>query len=84
MTTTDLSGLADRIHQQARQLLSSHDRAGELDNVYRLSRAEFEAGRGVDAVLDLIRSEEKTISAALGPNQAKTFLNRVQQFLAVG
>jgi hypothetical protein len=84
MSTGDLSGLADRIHQQARQLLSSHDKAPELETVYRLSRAEFEAGRGVDAILDLIRSEEKTISAALGPNQAKVFVNRVLQFLAVG
>jgi hypothetical protein len=63
-------------------LMSSHDKAGELDIVYRLSRAEFEAGRGVDAVLDLVRSEEKVISAALGPNQAKAFLSRVQQLLA--
>jgi hypothetical protein len=78
----ELSALADRIHQQARVLLSNHDKAQELDTVYRLSRAEFEAGRGVDAVLDLIRSEEKTISSALGPNQAKGFLTRVQQMLA--
>jgi hypothetical protein len=84
MGTTELTTLADRIHQQARQLLSNHDKAHELDNVYRLSRAEFEAGRGVDAILDLIRAEEKTISSALGPNQAKGFLTRVQQFLAVG
>ena len=83
MSLPDLSGLADKIHQQAKQLLSHHDKTQELDNVYRLSRAEFEAGRGVDAILDLIRSEEKTISSALGPNQAKSFLTRVQQFLAV-
>jgi hypothetical protein len=84
MSIPDLTVLAERIHQQAKQLLSSHDKAGELETVYRLSRAEFEAGRGVDAILDLIRAEEKTISSALGPNQAKSFLNRVQQFLAVG
>src|SRR6185436_6668330 len=83
MSLPDLSGLADKIHQQAKQLLSHHDKTQELDNVYRLSRAEFEAGRGVDAILDLIRSEEKTISSALGPNQAKSFLTRIQQFLAV-
>ena len=84
MTTPELLVLADRIHAQARQLMASHDRAGELDAVYRLSKAEFEAGRGVDAILDLIRAEEKTISAALGPNQAKGFLNRVQQLMGVG
>ena len=81
MTPAELSGLAERIHDQARQLLASHDKARELETVYRLSRAEFEAGRGVDAILDLVRAEEKTISAALGPNQSKSFLNRVQQLL---
>ena len=83
MSVPDLSALADKIHAQARQLVSHHDKSHELENVYKLSRAEFEAGRGVDAILDLIRAEEKTISTALGPNQAKAFLTRVQQFLAV-
>ena len=83
MSAPDLSALADKIHAQARQLVAHHDKSHELENVYRLSRAEFEAGRGVDAILDLIRAEEKTISTALGPNQAKAFLTRVQQFLAV-
>jgi hypothetical protein len=81
MGTPELQALADRIHQQARTLLSSHDKAHELDTVYRLSRAEFEAGRGVDAILDLIRAEEKTVSSVMGPNQAKGFLTRVQQLL---
>jgi hypothetical protein len=47
----------------------------------RLCRAEIEAGRGVDAILDLIRGAEKVISAALGPHQAKAFLQRVQQLI---
>ncbi|HVS02510.1 MAG TPA: DUF4388 domain-containing protein [Thermoanaerobaculia bacterium] len=84
MTSADLSSLVERIHDQARQLLSSHDRVSDLEAVFRLSRAELDAGRGVDAVLDLIRAEEKAISSALGPNQAKAFLGRVQQFLAAG
>ena len=37
----------------------------------------MEAGRGVDAVLDLVRSDEKLISAHAGPVQAKSFLDRV-------
>jgi hypothetical protein len=81
MTSEVLSGLADRIHEHASQLLASNDHARELDTVYRLSRAELGAGRGVDAVLDLIRSTEKMISSALGPNQAKSFLTRVEQLL---
>jgi NADPH:quinone reductase-like Zn-dependent oxidoreductase len=38
-------------------------------------------GRGVEAVLDLVRAEEKLVSAALGPNQSKVFLDRVSQIL---
>lgn len=81
MTSDVLSGLAERIHEHACQLMGSPDKAQELDTVYRLSRAELGAGRGVDAILDLIRSNEKAISSALGPNQAKTFLVRVEQLL---
>src|SRR5690606_18105043 len=71
MSPDDLARLVQRGHQVAAQLLAGHERAGELDRVQRLVRAELEAGRGVDAVLDLIRGAEKTISAALGPHQAK-------------
>jgi len=31
--------------------------------------------------LDLVRSEEKVVSAALGPHQSKSFLDRVTQIL---
>ena len=41
----------------------------------------MDAGRGVEAVLDLVRAEEKVVSAALGPNQSKVFLDRVAQLL---
>ncbi len=46
-----------------------------------MSKAEMDAGRGVEAVLDLVRAEEKVVSAALGPNQSKSFLDRVAQLL---
>jgi hypothetical protein len=81
MSPERLRQLAEATHRQARELLQNHPRASELDVSYRQSAAEFEAHRGADAVLDLVRDHEKTISAALGPNQAKTFLGRVQQLL---
>jgi hypothetical protein len=81
MAPEELAGVADAIHQQARGLLSGHARQGDLDIPYRMSRAEMDGGRGVEAVLDLVRSEEKVVSAALGPNQSKLFLDRVSQLL---
>jgi hypothetical protein len=77
MAIEELSRLGENIHQQARTLLSGHQRMAELETPYRMSKAEMEGGRGVEAILDLVRSEEKVVSAALGPHQSKVFLDRV-------
>src|SRR5258708_31556895 len=81
MTPEQLGKLAEAIDQQARLLLSGHYRQAELDVPLRLSKAEMDGGRGVEAVLDLIRSEEKAVSAAPGPNQSQAFLGRVSPFM---
>ena len=81
LTAEDLSRLGESIHQQARTLLSGHPRMAELETPYRMSKAEMDGGRGVEAVLDLVRSEEKVVSAALGPHQSKIFLDRVAQLI---
>ncbi|MGE5234419.1 MAG: DUF4388 domain-containing protein [Acidobacteriota bacterium] len=83
LTTPELTQTIDRLHRLATGLLANHERAGELDHALRSSRVALEAGRGVDAVLDLVRAQEKAVSAALGPNQSKAFLDRVGQLLAV-
>jgi hypothetical protein len=77
----ELAHLAESIHGHARELLSGHDRQGELETTLRMSKAELEAGRSAEAILDLVRSAEKVVSAALGPHQAKTFLDRTAQLL---
>jgi hypothetical protein len=77
----DLGRLVDGIHQQAKVLLSGHSRLGDLEVPYRMVRAELEGGRGVEAVLDLVRADEKLVSAALGPHQSKSFLDRVTSLL---
>ncbi len=81
MSRDELESTADAVHRQARELLGDHDKAPELDSVYRMAKAELDNGREVDAVLDLIRSEEKVVSGALGPNQSKTFVDRVGALL---
>jgi uncharacterized protein DUF4388 len=81
MTPEELSHLADGIHQQAKALLSGHNKLSDLEIPLRLSKAEMDAGRGTEAVLDLVRADEKVVSAALGPNQSKVFLDRVNQLL---
>jgi hypothetical protein len=81
MTRDELSGLAADVHAQARTLLDGHSTQAELDGTLRMSRTELDSGRGVDAILDLVRADEKLVAAALGPNQSKTFLHRVEQIL---
>jgi len=81
MTIEELGTLAEDVHGQATALLGERGKKAELDSTYRLARAELESGRGVDALLDLVRSEEKLVSAALGPNQSKVFLDRVNRMV---
>lgn len=81
MTPEELETTAAGIHREARQLLGEHEKVADLDSVFRMSKAEMDHGREVDAVLDLIRSEEKVVSGALGPNQSKAFLKRVGTLL---
>ena len=81
MTPEQLRTTAEAVHQAAKSLLGDHPKAPELDAVHRMSRIEMDNGRGVDAVVDLIRSQEKLVSGALGPNQSKSFLERVASLL---
>lgn len=81
MTPEELESTAEGIHRHARELLGGHAKVADLESVYRMSRAELDHGREVDAVLDLIRSEEKVVSGALGPNQSKAFLERIGALL---
>lgn len=81
LSVDDQMRVADQVFRFAQQLMSGQEKAGQLDGALRLYRAEMESGRGADAILDLVRSCEKVISAQLGPNQAKTFLDRIGQLL---
>jgi hypothetical protein len=81
MSPEELVRLTDGIQQLAYTHLSGHPRQAELDIAFRMSKAEMEAGRGVEAVLDLVRAHEKVVSAALGPHQSKGFVDRVVQMI---
>ena len=82
MTAAQLAQAAEQIHQQARELLANHEKLPELEATTRRTRSEMESGRGFDAVLDMIRSLEQVVSSALGPNQSRVFLERVNQQLS--
>lgn len=81
LSPPELSGIAEQIHRLGQSLLAGSEWGGELEGALRLFRAELEAGRGAEAIVDLVRSEEKLVSAHAGPNQAKAFLERVTAIL---
>lgn len=76
--------LAREIHRFAADLLDEQHRSADLDGALRLYRAEYESGRTLDALLDLVREAEKTVSGILGPHQARAFLERVALLLGGG
>ncbi len=82
MTPAELSQTAERIHEHARVLLANHEKLPELEATSRRTQTEMESGRGFDAVLDMIRSLEQVVSSALGPNQSRVFLERINQQLS--
>jgi len=83
-TASEQASMANEIHRVAQRLLSGGEWAGELDSALRLCRAEMEAGRGVDGVMDLVRAGEKLMTAHGGSEQAKSFLDRVAAILKTG
>lgn len=84
MTAEELSDLAETVHEHAASLLDSHEKRNELEGAFKMSRTELQAGRGVDAILDLVRADEKLVSSVLGPNQSKAFLHRVEELMKAG
>ncbi len=81
MCPPELLMVAKGIHEQAKVMLASHERAGDLDVATRRAQADMAAGRGADAVIEMVRGVEQVIQAALGPNQSRIFLEKVNQQL---
>jgi Domain of unknown function (DUF4388) len=82
MSNPELLLAAKGIHEQARAMLANHERLADLEAATRRTQSEMASGRGFDAVLDMIRSLEQVLSSALGPNQSRTFLERINQQLS--
>jgi hypothetical protein len=76
--------LAGQIQRAALELVDGRDHVAELEGALRLCRAEQDSGRALDGLLDLVRAAEKTVSTALGPHQARAFLDRVTLLLGGG
>ncbi len=83
LATAELVDVAGKIYEQAKTLLAANpEKLPEIEAASRRTQTEMESGRGAQAVLDLINSLEKVVSAALGPNQSQLFVDRVNQLLS--
>lgn len=81
MSPSELVTVMQRIDGEARGLLSGHEKHAEAAATAQRARSELDSGRGVEAVIDMIRSLEQLVSSALGPNQSRVFLERVNAVL---
>lgn len=82
LSPAEQMAMAKRIYEHAKSLLANHQKQAELDTTARRAVAEMEAGRGPDAVIDLVRALEHIVSATLGPNQSRQFLEHVHRLLS--
>ncbi|MEO8430478.1 MAG: DUF4388 domain-containing protein [Acidobacteriota bacterium] len=68
--------LCTRVKQEAEIAIGESSLAA-LDRPYKQALTEIDRGRGVEAVRDLIRETEKTISSMRGPAKMKSFQDKM-------
>jgi hypothetical protein len=68
--------LCTRVKQEAEIAIGEANLPG-IERPYKQALAEIDRGRGVEAVRDLIRQTEKTISSIRGPARMKSFQDKM-------
>jgi hypothetical protein len=68
--------LCTRVKQEAEIAIGESNLPG-IERPYKQALAEIDRGRGVEAVRDLIRQTEKTISSIRGPARMKSFQDKM-------
>jgi hypothetical protein len=68
--------LCTRVKQEAEIAIGESSLPG-VERPYKQALAEIDRGRGVEAVRDLIRETEKTISSLRGPAKMKSFQDKM-------
>ena len=68
--------LCTRVKQEA-EIAIGESNLPAIERPYKQALAEIDHGRGVEAVRDLIRQTEKTISSIRGPAKMKSFQDKM-------
>ncbi len=84
MEDADRRRLAERIRRETGSIVSSHKVPPEVEAALDRETANAVSEPGTDQLIDLIRTAEKAISFARGPNQARSFLDTLAQWVDPG
>ncbi len=79
--TDELQKINAEIDTVARQLLGTGTDDQGLDRAVQLSSRQAEAGRGVDALIDLIRAHEHALDNAKGAAACEAFAEQTRELL---
>lgn len=79
LSNEEAGALLDRIAEVARSYAG--EAVAGIEAALRMSRAELNAGRRTDAVVDLIRASEKVVGAEAGEEKARAFVGRAADLL---
>ncbi len=77
----DRRKLAIRIRDEVRSIVASHKVPAEIEAALDRETANAGAEPGTEQLIDLIRTAEKAVSFARGPNQARSFLDSLAQWV---
>jgi Domain of unknown function (DUF4388) len=77
-----LAELAGHVQNEAHALLAGHDRAPGLEGEISERLGDVQRAPSADSVLAVIRTAERAVSSLRGPNQARTFIDRVSELVA--
>lgn len=81
MTVQGLQAVAQTVSQRVSGLLVNHGGADEAESVYKETTQEIASGNGPQAVAAQLREAERAVLAALGPSQARAFVESVERLL---
>jgi hypothetical protein len=82
MAPEKLKELGGRVLREVRSLLAGHDKAQALETEISERLADLERAPAAASMLAVIRTAERAVSTSRGPNQARTFVDRVSELVA--
>jgi DNA-binding MarR family transcriptional regulator len=81
MTVQALQAVAQTVFDRVASLLVNHGGTSEAESVYKETTQEIASGNGPKAVVAQLQAAERAVLAALGPSQARGFVESIERLL---